>query len=136
MVHARKDLPVKWNELTARSRLHGVAGLILLSGLGAALLIYLTADADSTGAVGYITEEGRIVPMKPEDSKMYRHDLELYGGKWSLMADDFRIWFEGLWRGRSLARTVAVITFIVALGFFLVARNTPGGGTPSTKPPG
>jgi hypothetical protein len=51
---------------------------------------------------------------------MYRDDLELYGGKTSVLLDDFARWFAGLWHGKSLAFTVACITIFMSFGFFFV----------------
>ena len=39
-----------------------------------------------------------IYPIMPEDSKLYRHNLEVYGGKLNVIMDDFRRWFVGLWQ--------------------------------------
>ena len=48
----------------------------------------------------------------PLESKKYLHDLELYGGKANILFTEFRDWFAGLWYGRNLAYTVAVLTVI------------------------
>lgn len=50
-----------------RAHLYFFAALILLIGLGSSLLIYLKAGNDSEVFPGY------------ENSKIYIHDLELYG---------------------------------------------------------
>jgi len=44
-----------------------------------------------------------MYPMMPEDSKMYQRDLELYGGKAAVLADEFWRWFVTLWHGTRLA---------------------------------
>lgn len=59
---------------------------------------------------------------------MYKHDLELYGGKLNVLADQFMRWFAGLWHGRSLAFTVACITVVISLVFFFVAHNLTSDG--------
>jgi hypothetical protein len=51
--------------------------------------------------------------------------LELYGGKAALVADDFSRWFAGLWHGKSLAFTVAVISIFISLVFFFAANRLP-----------
>ncbi len=94
------------------TRLYVITAVILLVGLVSAGLIYLTADAPPGGFSG----------IDPEYSKMYTHDLELYGGKANVLASEFSRWFAGLWHGRSLACTVAFITVFSALGFFLGAK--------------
>jgi len=87
--------------------------LMLLVGLGSSLAIYLMAGSSSENA---LIEEY-------EESKRFTHDLEIYGGKANVLADEFRHWFGGLWHGQSLAYTVAVLTVVMSLGYFLVARR-------------
>ncbi len=94
------------------THLYVITAVILLVGLGCAGLIYLSTDASPDVLSG----------NEPEYSKMYNHDLELYGGKANVLASEFSRWFAGLWHGRSLACTVAFITFFSALGFFLGAK--------------
>ena len=106
---------MKWKIKNPQIRLYLIASIILLTGLGSSLSIYLTADDASENVLDY----------GPETSKMFTHDLELYGGKANVLAHEFSHWFVGLWQGKSLAFTVACITIIVTLGFYLVARNLP-----------
>ena len=108
-----------------QSRLYLIAAIILLVGLGSAVLIYLTAEDDSGGVFGYEIAGGNVYPIKPEDSKKYIHDLELYGGKGNVLANELMRWFAGLWHGRSLAFTMACITIFMSFGVFLVARHLP-----------
>jgi hypothetical protein len=108
-----------------RTRLYLVGVVVLLVGLGSALSIYLTADNYSDSSLGYDMAGGNVYPVKPEDSKMFIHDLEVYGGKGNVIANGLVRWLAGLWHGKSLAYTVACITIFVAFGFFLVARHLP-----------
>jgi hypothetical protein len=88
----------------------GVA--ILLVGLAGAALIYVFGPDDGdTDLAGEITR-----------GRMYRHNLELMGGKFAVYADQFYEWFAGLWHGRSLAYTVAVLAVAIALVCFWLAR--------------
>ena len=96
-----------------RPRYKLVTILMLLAGLGSALAIYLTAGTPDE--IGMVEEF--------EESKRFAHDLELYGGKANLIANKFTRWFEGLWHGQSLAYTVAVLTVVIAVGYFLVASR-------------
>jgi hypothetical protein len=107
--------------INLQTRLYLIAVIILIVGLSSAILIYKTAKNNSDNSSGYEIESGNVYPNMPEDSKMYRHDLELYGGRANVIADDFRRWFEGLWHGTSLAFIVGCITFIISFGFFFVA---------------
>jgi hypothetical protein len=105
-----------------------VSAVMLLVGLGSAMVIYLTADDEADGVQGYEVTGKFIYPAMNERSKRYQHDLEMYGGKAAVLADDFNRWFGGLWRGRSLAYTVAVISVLLSLGFFVAARNVYSDG--------
>ncbi|MGE5300048.1 MAG: hypothetical protein ACM3MB_03675 [Acidobacteriota bacterium] len=106
-------------------RLYLFSAIILLIGLGGAALIYRRAADDSSRMTGYEIVDGNAYPMAPENSKMYIHDLEVFGGKSAVLADEFRRWFAGLWQGRSLAFTIACSTVLISLGFFLAAARLP-----------
>ena len=116
---------MKWKITNLQTRLYLITALILLIGLGSSLLIYLTAEDDSNSVLGYEMAGGYVYPIGPEDSKKYIHDMELYGGKVNVLANEFLRWFVGLWHGRSLAFTVACITIVISFGFFFVARHLP-----------
>lgn len=109
-----------------------VSAIILLIGLGSALVIYWTAENDAGSDVDYEVMGGSIYPGTG-NSKKYVHDLKLYGGEAAVMADQISRWFAGLWQGRSLAYTVACITLFISLGFFFAARHSsspsPSGDT-------
>jgi hypothetical protein len=103
-----------------KTRLNFTGGFVLLVGLGSALLIYLQAERASENAL--------VADFL--DSKRYRHDLELYGGNVTVIADDFCRWFDGLWHGEALAGTIACLAVAMALGIFFVARHMPAGTEP------
>lgn len=92
-----------------------VAAAILLAGFTAASAIYLTATPPPENPLGY----------RPEDSKQYLREMELYGGKANVLVSEFRQWFEGLWRGRPLAFTVAFISVLLALAFLIASTPLP-----------
>jgi hypothetical protein len=102
-----------------------IGAIIMLLGLGSSIFIYQSAGNDSDGVLGYEIIDGSAYPIRPEDSRMYRRDLELYGGKAAVVVDDFRRWFIGLWHGKSLAFTVAVISIFISLMFFFAANRLP-----------
>jgi len=114
---------MKWKITNLQTRLYLIAAIILLVGLGSAVMIYLAAENDSGSVLGYEIVDGHAYPIRSEDSKMYRHDLELYGGKLNVLADEFTRWFVGLWYGKSLAFTMAFITIFISSGFFFVANH-------------
>ncbi len=108
-----------------------VSVMILLVGLGGSVLIYQTADSDGDDVFGYELSDGSVYSIMSDDSRQYRHDLELYGGKANVIADEFRQWFLGCWSGKSLAFTVAAITILMSVGVFYAADCLPsrsGGG--------
>jgi len=104
--------------INLKTRLYLIASVILLVGLGSASMIYLTAKNDEENTLGYELS-------KPEYTKKYMRDLELYGGKANVLVEEFRNWFAGLWHGKTLAYTVACITILISLGLFAVARHLP-----------
>jgi hypothetical protein len=104
---------MKWNLNDRWTRRRLISYAILIVGVLSALVIYWNAAPDNPA--GY----------DPEDSKQYLRQMELYGGKANLLAYDLRQWFIGLWHGRSLAVTVAVIAALLAAGFRLAAIPVP-----------
>ena len=118
---------MKWRITDLHTCLNLIGAMILLAGLGSAVYIYRTAGNESINVLGYEQGYGSVYPVPPGDSKKYLRDLELYGGKANVLADEFRRWFIGLWHGESLALTVACITVIVSSGFFYAAYRSPSG---------
>ena len=116
---------MKWKISDPQTCLNLISVIILLVGLGSAVLIYRTTGNDSNGVLGYEIIGGQAYPIKPEDSKMYLHDLQLYSGKAGVLADEFRRWFVGLWYGKSLAFTVAYITLFISFVVFYAANHLP-----------
>ena len=106
---------MKWRLLTAQESARAGTRAILVLGFAAAVVIYLTAQPPPGNPLGY----------DPLDTKKYLHDLEVYGGKANVLAAEFREWFGGLWHGKQLAFTVAVITVIAAFAFKFFATPLP-----------
>ncbi len=94
-----------------------MSGVVLLAGLGSAVLIYHSSLDYSRSAQIY--EDG--YPVSPEDTKQYLRGLQLYGGTANVLADELRRWFAGLWQGESLAVTVACITILISAGIFYLS---------------
>lgn len=128
---------MKWKIEDPRIGLNFIGAIILGIGLvSSALIYYSTAGSNSDDILGYENEGGSAYPVVPDDSKEYLRGLELYGGTANVLAYDLRRWFDGLWHGRSLAFTVALITIVISSGFFYAASHqrprrrsgpTPGG---------
>jgi hypothetical protein len=102
-----------------------IGAIIMLVGLGSAIWIYQTAGDDSGSVLGYEIIGGSVYPIAPEDSRVYRRDLEHLGGKAAIVVDDFSRWFIGLWHGKTLAFTVAGIIIFISLLFFFAANRLP-----------
>jgi hypothetical protein len=112
----------------AARRLKLLTRTILAVGFGAAIVVYVTAGA------------------RPEDplsdqrnSKKYLHDLEVYGGKANVLAAEFREWFAGLWYGKNLAVTIAVLTVLTVpvVRFLAIPLPSPfDDEEPDEKPSG
>ena len=120
--NSNERLHMKRKIVNLQTGLYLISALILLVGLGSAAFIYQAAMNDSGSASDYEVIGGFIYPNAGENSKKYVHDLELYGGKSAVLADDFMRWFAGLWHGKSLALTVVCITIFISLGFIAVAN--------------
>jgi hypothetical protein len=82
-----------------------VTRILLATGFTAAVVAYVVARQKPEKPLGY----------DPLQTKTYRHDLELYGGKANVLAAEFREWFAGLWYGTNLAYTIAVLTVLLVL---------------------
>jgi hypothetical protein len=98
-----------------QTRLRLIIATILVFGLGSAILIYLLAEAAPANPLGY----------EPAESKMYVHDMLLYGGRANLLGSEFVEWLGGLWHGKRLAFTVAVITLLLAAAFYYFFAPLP-----------
>jgi hypothetical protein len=102
-----------------------IGAIIMVVGLGSAIWIYQSAGDYSGSVLGYEIISGTAYPIAPEDSKIYRRDLEHYGGKAAIVVDDFSRWFIGLWHGKTLAITLAFISIFISLLFFFIANRLP-----------
>ena len=96
-------------------RLRRLAWGILAAGFAASAILFFAAGPEAENPLGY----------DPMDTKVYLHDLEVYGGTANVLAAEFREWFAGLWHGRNLAGTVAVLTILAVLALRFVAARLP-----------
>ncbi|HTP42366.1 MAG TPA: hypothetical protein VML36_08065 [Nitrospiria bacterium] len=94
--------------------------IILSGGLGGAFVLYLKAGDDRGDAGGYEIVNGLAYPVDPAGTGRYRHDLELYGGKWNVLADRLMRRLEDFWRGKTLAVAVAGLTVVLAAGWSIL----------------
>ena len=117
---------MSFKTMPGERRVRVVTGAILLAGALAALVIFV---------VNGTPEEG---DFRLERSRQVVHDMEVYGGRANVLADDFREWFASLWRGRTLAGTVAVLTVLTTLVYRFFAMplpDAPGDAGPKRNPP-
>jgi hypothetical protein len=96
--------------LHVRVRYGGMA--ILFVGLVGAALIYIFAADDSSSRGAAEIASGRL----------YEYNIERIGGMAAVYAARFNGWLAGLWHGKPLAYTVAVLAVATALLCFAVAR--------------
>jgi hypothetical protein len=115
---------MKWGKTNLQTSLYLISTIVLLVGLSSSLWIYLMAENDSKQVLGYEIVGGNAYLITPDNSKKYVHDLELYGGKANVLANELMSWFVGLWHGKSLAFTIACISIFISLGIFFVARTS------------
>jgi hypothetical protein len=85
-------------------RIRRVTRWILAAGLTAAAGAWVAAAARPADPLAEQLE-----------SKKYLHDLQMYGGTANVLAAQFREWFVGLWSGRNLGYTIAVLTILTVL---------------------
>ena len=83
---------------------------ILFAGLLAAEIVYFVAAR----------EEAADAAASMTHTKVYRHNMELVGGKAAVLAGGVAEWFASLWHGRTLAYTIAVVTVLIAGACFIV----------------
>jgi hypothetical protein len=115
----RQGLVRKYSSL--QNRLYLLGTLILVAGLACAAFVYLTSKDDVSDAIAYEFAGGNIYSTQPDESKRYIQDVELYGGKPAVVADDLNRWFGSLWHGRQLAYTLATLSIGLATTCFLAA---------------
>ncbi len=85
---------------------------ILFVGLVSAALLYAFAPEDRSAEAAAAIASGRV----------YEYNIERVGGMAAVYAARFNRWLAGLWHGRPLAYTVAVLAIAIALLCFMVAR--------------
>ena len=114
---------MKWNRSVG---LNIIGAVILLVGLGSAVFLYQRGEVDVNDIYSYETEGDATYSLGPENSKRYLRDLEMYGGKAGILADELRRWLLRLWRGESAAYIVAILSILISTLFFYAAGQTRG----------
>ena len=88
---------------------------ILAAGFVSAITIFFVVGSGADNPLGY----------DPMDTKSYQHDLAVFGGNATVISAQFTDWFVGLWYGRNLAYTIAVLSVLVVLAIRYVAARLP-----------
>jgi hypothetical protein len=123
-----------WIPHDRRTRLGLAALAVLATGLLLAVVIDQTAGDEPGPVLVYEAPEGGPAqPVSPDDSKQYLRSLEQFSGKTGIMLYQLRTWFAGLWRGRTLARTIFCLAAAGAAVLLYASRRLPPGGGNQTK---
>lgn len=96
-----------------------IAAGILVAGLSASAAVFALAPAEAEG------EQAGVYVASASNSKRVRLELERAGGKAAVFAAEFDEWFDGLWHGRRLAATLAVLSAGASLLCLLAGRLPP-----------
>jgi hypothetical protein len=96
----------------SQRKINRVSTGLLLLGLGSAVLIYALVPPELP------EDPWRTDPLS---QRRYARQMQVMGGKANLLSADFIDWFGGLWHGRNLAGTVAVLTLATTGGYRFVA---------------
>jgi hypothetical protein len=97
-----------------RSRLNTAALAVLVAALALGALVYFLAD--DTAANAALDEM--------YGSKTYLRELQRFGGKSSVLFDEFQRWFAGLWQGKALGITIGWLGALVSGGLFFAASRS------------
>ena len=98
--------------MLSQRKINRISTGLLLLGLGSAVLIYAMAPAELPD------DPWRSDPL---GQRRYVRQMQVMGGKANLLSADFIEWFGGLWHGRNLAGTVAVLTLVTTGSYRFVA---------------
>lgn len=93
-------------------RINRISVGLMVVGLGAAAWFFVRPPVEAADPLGNLLMQ-----------KKHMHELRVMGGTANVTMAEFQAWFAGLWRGRALAGTVAVLTLIVTLSFRFIARH-------------
>ena len=105
--------PANEDRVPLHERIFYAGVLILVAGLtGATLIYWFTADS--------AVKKTEIEFVNP---RAYEFQIERLGGKATVYVVRFNEWFTGLWQGRQLALTVALLALVIALICFWLSKR-------------
>lgn len=110
-------------------------GQVRLYLAGYVVLIVGTIGSAWAYRVATRDELGEALMAQARNTRDYKGQMENIGGKANVLGAEIQDWFSGLWHGRNLAYTLAVLTVATALMCFYLAFALPdlppfGDGTP------
>ncbi len=100
--------------------------VILIAGFSFAVSIWRSQDrVDRASGPGGTNDLGAVYqePLSPDDSARYGYEVERYYGKSGLLLDKGTRWLQGLMHGKGLAKTIGVVSLILAGGCFFAAAG-------------
>jgi hypothetical protein len=100
----------------AQVRLYVAGYVVLIGGTIASAWAYRVAVVD---------EMSDSLIAQARNTKDYQGQMEYIGGNANVLGSEITGWFVGLWHGRNLAYTLAVLTIIAALLCFYIAFALP-----------
>jgi len=108
-----------------RRRVNRISAVLLAVGLGVAAAAFLLAAPEPE-------DDGLDDPLH---NKKYVHELKVLGGQANVLAAEFQDWFAAQWQGRTLARTIAVLTLISVGAYRFVALHPDSAPEPPASSP-
>ncbi|HXO19873.1 MAG TPA: hypothetical protein VOA87_08105 [Thermoanaerobaculia bacterium] len=114
---------MSWSGLDRGTLLRLLGNVALAVGVVAGLAIYIAAS--------------QRPPADDElpETKAYLRQLEMYGGQANVLATEIREGFAGLWHGKPLGVTVAVLGVLLCAGLRFVAEPRPPEDNEPPAPP-
>jgi len=107
--YAQIETALRWSAL-----------VVLLAGLSGSVLIWRAQDRiERDNGSGQDADPDNSLPTL--DSRKHLREVELYGGKAGVFMEEAK----GLFHGKPLAKTIAVVSVITAAGLLLVTVRSP-----------
>ena len=123
MVLSRPKRPVEGRTENHRRvvRRLNVAGIVVLAaGLVASATVFVLAEPDPAADPAL---QADTLSMSHKTSKKVEMQMEQQGGKASVEMSNFIEWLLTFFHGRALAGTIGVLSLLLSVGLFLVAKG-------------
>jgi hypothetical protein len=127
--------------MNSTARYRSAALGILVVGWAAAAFVYVWTPGEAGDqADSYVVEGGTAYAVRLADSKGDERQIERMTGKAGVLGAEFSDWFAGLWQGRRLASTLAVLATGAALvclflSYFEIFPSAPAEPADAAGPP-